>query len=199
MKIETKSRCIAAGVLLALLFSLAAMAPAQEQTFELDPAKTTVRFTLGDVLHTVHGTFKTKSGTVRFDPSSGTASGAIVVDATSGDSGNSTRDHKMHKEILESGKYPEITFSPNRIVGTVTGGSTIQVEGIFRIHGADHPLTLAVPIAMGGGNLTASLHFTVPYVAWGMKNPSTFILRVNKEVEIDIVAVGHLTAAPPPR
>ena len=199
MKIEIKSRCITAGVLLALLFGVAAMAPAQEQSFELDPAKTTVSFTLGDVLHTVHGTFKAKSGTVRFDPSSGTASGSIVVDATSGDSGNSMRDHKMHKEILESNKYPEITFSPTRITGTVTRGSTIQVEGIFRIHGADHPLTLAVPIAMDGGNLTATLHFAVPYVAWGMKNPSTFILRVNKEVEIDIVAVGHLAAAAPAR
>ncbi len=199
MKIEIKSRCITAGVLLAFLFGVAAMAPAQEQSFELDPAKTTVSFTLGDVLHTVHGTFKAKSGTVRFDPSSGTASGSIVVDATSGDSGNSTRDHKMHKEILESDKYPEITFSPTRITGTVTRGSTVQVEGKFRIHGADHPLTLAVPIAMDGGDLTATLHFSVPYVAWGMKNPSTFILRVNKEVEIDIVAVGHLTAAAPPR
>ena len=69
---------------------------------QLDPATTQVNFTLGDVLHTVHGTFKLKRGTVKFDPASGHASGLVVVDSTSGDSGSRARDHKMHTEILES-------------------------------------------------------------------------------------------------
>ncbi len=185
-------RCIALASLLLLPF--ASLLSAQEQSFELDPAKTTVSFTLGDVLHTVHGSFKAKGGSIGFDPASGAATGVMVVDATSGDSGNSTRDRKMHREILESTKFPEISFSPTRIVGTVADGSTIQLAGVFRIHGADHPLALSVPLAMNGGELTAKLHFDVPYVAWGIKNPSTFILRVDKEVAIDIVAVGRVAA-----
>jgi polyisoprenoid-binding protein YceI len=157
--------------------------------------KTTVTFVLGDVLHTVQGTFRAKGGTVVFNPSSGTASGAIVIDATSGESGNDSRDHKMHKEILESAKYPEITFSPTRISGNVAPGATVQLAGVFRIHGADHPLTLSVPISLSGEMLTATLHFEVPYVAWGMKNPSTFVLRVSKQVNITVVAIGHLHPA----
>jgi hypothetical protein len=40
----------------------------------IDPAKSVVHFTLGATLHTVHGTFRVESGTLRFDPGSGKAS-----------------------------------------------------------------------------------------------------------------------------
>jgi hypothetical protein len=74
-----------------IAFTVLLFAPrvfAQESVFILDPAKSTVEFTLGASLHTVHGTFKVKSGEIHFDPAKGTASGAIVVDALSGESGN---------------------------------------------------------------------------------------------------------------
>ena len=73
---------------------------AQETVLEFDPGQTQVNFTLGDILHTVHGTFKLKRGTVKFDPTTGHASGLVVVDATSGNSGSNARDHKMHKDVL---------------------------------------------------------------------------------------------------
>src|SRR5580692_11608914 len=92
---------------------------AQETTLELDPANSRIEFTLAATLHTVHGTFALKSGTIHFNPSKGTASGVVVVDATSGNSGNSGRDHKMHAEILESQRYPEITFTPTKMSGKV--------------------------------------------------------------------------------
>jgi polyisoprenoid-binding protein YceI len=185
--------------LLRLLACSALLAPAaslqaQETRFELDPAKTTVEFTLGATLHRVHGTFKAKSGSIRFDAASGAASGSFVIDATGGNSGNESRDHKMHEEVLESGKYPEIVFTPTRVVGTVPaqGDSTVQVQGMFRLHGADHEVTLSVPVHVSGNEISAKTHFAVPYVAWGLKNPSTFLLRVSKEVEIEVSASGKL-------
>src|ERR1700681_1422369 len=60
----------------------AAAASLHEETVIFDPARTTVDFTLGDVLHTVHGTFRLKSGVIHFDPDGGKASGSVVVDAT---------------------------------------------------------------------------------------------------------------------
>ena len=53
-----------------------------------------------------------KRGTLQLDPGAGTLTGEIVVDAKSGDTGSKMRDGKMHREVLESEQYPEITFRP---------------------------------------------------------------------------------------
>lgn len=184
-----------------VLFATTA-AIAEEKVVEFDPAKTRVEFTLGDVLHLVHGTFQLKSGEIRFDPATGAASGAILIDATSGDSGSKARDKKMHKDILESGRYPDISFLPKKIIGTVSpqGASRVQIQGIFRMHGSDHDLTIILPVQINGNELSATTQFQVPYTAWGLKNPSTFILRVSDKVNIGILASGHFVAGKtPPR
>ena len=168
-------------------------AAAQAQTvFQLDPSKTEIHFTLHDVLHTVHGTFKLKRGTMQLDSETGKASGEIVIDITGGASGNGSRDHRMHKEILESQRYPEAVFMPDHVEGHIApeGDSQIDVHGMFRIHGADHELTLHFEIKAGAGQYTASTHFVIPYVKWGMKNPSNFLLKVDDKVEVDVRAVA---------
>jgi polyisoprenoid-binding protein YceI len=176
------------GVLLAL-----APLAAQQTALEIDAAQTTVEFTLGDVLHTVHGHFALRRGTLRFDESTGKAEGELVVDAASGNSGSNARDSRMHKDILESGKYPEIVFRPDHVEGKVAaqGASQVQLHGIFSIHGADHEITAPVDVQAAGGQYTATAHFTLPYVKWGLKNPSTFLLRVSDKVEIVVHTVAH--------
>src|SRR5215472_4010769 len=72
---------------------------AQQVQVKLDPAKTRIDWTLEASMHTVHGTFQLKSGTIVFDPKTGEASGQITVDAASGNSDNGTRDTKMKKEV----------------------------------------------------------------------------------------------------
>lgn len=88
-----------------------------ESKIELDPARTWVAFTLGDALHTVHVTFKLKPGSLKFDSATEAASGEIVVDVASGDSGNGSRDKPTHKEILESARYPEAVFTRDHVSG----------------------------------------------------------------------------------
>lgn len=185
------SRWLIAG-LLALLCCAAATGQSQELRLQFDPGKTTIEFTLGDILHTVHGSFQLKSGDVQYKIASKSVSGNIIVDATSGQSGNRSRDRKMHKEILESDRYPVISFRPDRVEGNVAtlGTSNIQVHGMFSIHGAEHELTMPVKVEVFPDHWTADTHFTVPYVKWGIKNPSTFVLRVSESVEIDVHASG---------
>jgi hypothetical protein len=155
----------------ALLF-FASHVCASDALLELDPAQSKVSYTLTGNIHTVHGTFKLKSGT----------------------GGSHARDHKMHQEILESAQYPEITFAPNQIQGQVPpqGDFKVQVTGTFTLHGASHPLTLAIQARRVGEQLTADTTFTVPYANWGLKNPSTLFLRVNDTVDIEIHAVGRI-------
>lgn len=186
-------------ILLSLSFCAAAFAQQQELHLTLRPANTAVNFTLGDVLHTVHGSFRLKEGNIDYKFGSPAVEGKIVIDATSGQSGNHSRDRKMHQEILESARYPEIAFRPDRAEGAVTqsGTSTVQVHGIFSIHGADHEITLPVRVEIFPDHWIADTHFTVPYVKWGIKNPSTFLLRVSESVEIDIHATGSNPFAGP--
>jgi polyisoprenoid-binding protein YceI len=179
-----------------LLAALVVAAPAQA-VFNLDASQSSATFTLPTTLHTVHGSFKVKHGSIQFDPSTGAALGEIVVDATSGESGSEARDKRMHRSILESPKFPEIAFVPSRVRGEVSasGESKVEVDGTFTIHGASHPLTAAAVVTAAGDRLQAKIHFVVPYVAWGMKNPSTLFLRCGESVEIDVDASGHITWA----
>jgi polyisoprenoid-binding protein YceI len=177
------------------LVAIAAGAAAQDVEFQLDPQRTTVNFTLGDVIHTVRGTFHLKQGSLRLDPASSKLKGEIVVDARSGESGSGIRDRKMQRELLESDRYPEIAFHPDRLDGTVLpqGKCSVRVHGIFRIHGADHELTVPAEVEMFPPHWSATLHFAVPYVNWGIKNPSTLFLRVNESVDIDLTTAGTVT------
>lgn len=177
------------------LLGVRSRAAAQDVAFALDPQHTTVNFTLGDVLHTVHGTFRLKQGSLRLDPKSGKLTGEIVVDAKSGDSGSGMRDRKMHKEVLESERYPEIAFHPDRIEGAVSlsGKSSVQVHGTFSIHGSDHELKVPAEVEISSDHWTATLHFAVPYASWGMKNPSNLFLKVSESVDIDLSASGTIT------
>jgi polyisoprenoid-binding protein YceI len=171
---------------------------AQQKTFTLDPAQTKVNFTVDSTLHTVHGDFHLKRGNIQFDNSSGVAGGELVVDAASGESGSDGRDKKMQKDILESPKYSDIVFTPQHIKGSVAteGRSTIEVAGILTMHGKSRPVTMPLEVQLQNGAGSADGTFSVKYREWGMKNPSTFILRVNDKVEIHVHAVGKIGPAP---
>ena len=180
-----------------LLFpSLTPLAQSQELRLQFSPSTTTVNFTLGDILHTVHGSFHLKSGDLQYDAGTAAVRGSLVVDATSGQSGNRIRDRRMHREILESERYPDVTFRPDRVEGKVasSGTSTVQVHGVFSIHGTEHELTMPVRVQVFTDHWIADTNFTVPYVKWGIKNPSNFLLRVSESVEIEV----HATGANPP-
>jgi len=178
----------------ALLIVMAVSAAAQQTSLQLDPSKTTVHFTLEAALHTVHGTFHTKQSVLQFDPSSGQVTGEILVDAKSGRTGNGMRDRKMYNDVLESERYPEITFRPVRVEGAVAnlGKSSVTVHGMFNIHGVDREIMVPAQVEMNADQSTANMHFTVPYAKWGMKNPSNLFLRVSDSVEIEFVAVGSV-------
>lgn len=180
----------------ALFLSLAAATSgsAQQATLQLDPSKTTVKFTLDAALHTVHGTFQTKQSALQFDPVSRQISGQIIVDAKSGQTGNGMRDRKMNNDVLESNQYPEIVFRPSRIDGAVMnpGESSVTIHGMFNIHGSDREIVVPAQVKMDADHWTATAHFTIPYASWGIKNPSTLFLRVSDSVEIDLATSGSI-------
>ncbi|SPE30212.1 YceI family protein (fragment) [Candidatus Sulfopaludibacter sp. SbA6] len=124
----------------------------------------------------------------------GKASGELMlVDAASGASGSGARDHRMHANVLESSRYPDIVFRPDFVEGKVAlvGASEVRLHGMFGIHGAEHEMTIPLEIEAADRQFAATGRFVVPYVKWGMKNPSTLILRVSDKVQIEIHTVAH--------
>jgi polyisoprenoid-binding protein YceI len=184
--------------LVRLLFIVVMATPlhASDLRITFDPQKTTIAFSVADFIHDVHGVFHLRSGAVDVDRKTGVASGSIVVDAASGDSGSGARDSKIRRGILEANRFPEIVFAPRSVVGPLPahGSAAVQVRGVFRIHGADHDMTLTALLAVTGSTFELTTSFRLPYIAWGMKDPSTLFLRAGKEVEITIKAAGQVTA-----
>ena len=187
----------AQSIFLAISLVTASAAHAQHQTFRVNSDTSQIAFTLGGSGHHVQGTFHVQSGSIDFDLSAQKISGSVVVAASSGNSGEPSRDKKMNSEVLETGRFDQVTFAPSSYQGTIapSGDSTIQVSGTFNLHGTSHDITVPMQIHIAGTELVAKGHFTVPYVKWGLKDPSIFILKVAKEVDIDMTLNGQLSPA----
>jgi len=185
---------VAVVALSALPQHAAPQPPPNEIVLGIDPAQSKVHWTLESTVHAVHGSFAFKKGNLQLETSTGKASGEIIVDAASGSSGNDGRDRKMHKDVLESGKYTEVIFRPARVEGKIAsqGVFTVQVHGLFVLHGSGHELTVPVQVELAGDRWRGTAKFNVPFIDWGLKNPGNFFLRVNHSVEIELELKGSL-------
>jgi polyisoprenoid-binding protein YceI len=168
--------------------------PAYGEHYQVDRALSTVSFTLTGS-HLVEGTFKVTSGDFSLDPQSGVMQGMVTVDASSGDSNEKSRDKKMTSEQMKAQAFPSVTFAPTKLTGQVkdSGDSTGQVDGTFTLLGKEHPLTVPMAVHVEGNHFTATGSFIVPYVSWGMKDPSWFVMKMAKEVKVDLKLAGTVS------
>jgi polyisoprenoid-binding protein YceI len=167
-----------------------------EVKLEVDPGQSKVHYTVDSTLHTVHGTFELKKGSeVHFNPDNGEVGGEVAVYATSGDSGNGARDARMHKEILQTQKYPDAIFRPQQIEGKVAreGVSDVKLHGVMLLHGTEHEMEAVVHAEVAGDHWKGTAKFEVPYVAWGIKDPSNWLLKVKPVVNIELEMAGTAT------
>lgn len=173
------------------------LAPAQ-LIVSVDPAHSALHWTLDTTLHLVHGTFALKRGEVTVDLATGNATGEIVADAMSGQTDNDSRDKKMHQEILETARFPEIVFRVNQIEGLAAPLNKAQVKlhGTFLVHGTQHEMIVPADVEFTGDHWNGTAKFVVPYIAWGIKNPSNFLLKASPtvDVELDFSGGAHQTA-----
>jgi polyisoprenoid-binding protein YceI len=169
--------------------------PARNIEIHFDPASTQIHFKVGSLLRDVRGTFQFKGGALAVDPDSTLAQGELLVDATTGRTGNAARDKEMQEEVLESKRYPSVFFHAEHLRGQVPktdGSSDVIAEGMLNIHGADHPLQMKVHVVRVGNALSATTHFTVPYVEWGMKNPRGTFSHLGRTAQVDVSAKGTI-------
>jgi len=179
----------------ALAVIVAPAAFAQHQTFAVNPDASEIRMTLNTTHEVVHGTFHIRSGSIEFDRSNPKMSGSVAVLAGSGKTGNDSRDKKMNKDILKVDQYATVSFAPKTYTGTIapSGDSNIQVSGVFILLGNSHDLTIPMQIHMDGSKATAKAQLVVPYVQWGLKNPSFMFWKAENDVTIDLNLVGEVS------
>lgn len=182
------SRRVVSAVIAVL--AAAAPSPAEEVRVELDPEATSIAFELSATLHTVHGTAELERGSFVFDTESGEASGEAVVAASSADTGNNKRDRKMHGKVLLSSDHPTISIRAEKLEGplSLSGDSEVTLVGSMVLLGSVHPIRVPMKVSIDGDRATVEASFAVPYVDWGLEDPSTFVLRVGKEVPVTVRA-----------
>lgn len=181
-------------LIVAWFLAAATAAPAEVVKIELEPQTSSVGFTLKATLHSVHGNAEVTSGSLTLDTDNGAMSGEIVVDAVSADTGNKKRDKKMHAKVLRSADHGRIVLGVQRLEGelALTGVSNVALLGEMALLGQPHPVRIPLRIEIVDDRFTASGEFEVPYVEWGLEDPSTFVLRVAKEVQVTVEAKGTI-------
>jgi polyisoprenoid-binding protein YceI len=182
-------------VVLALAVVLAPAVFAQHLTFAVNPDTSEVKMKLNTTHEIVNGIFRVQSGSITFDRTASHISGIVIVAAGSGKTGNDSRDKKMNKDILKVDQFATVSFAPKTYNGMIaaSGDSTIQVSGVFTLLGTAHDLTIPMQIHVDGMKATAKAQFVVPYVQWGLKNPSFLIWKAENDIAIDLNLVGQIS------
>jgi polyisoprenoid-binding protein YceI len=155
-----------------------------------------VSFTLAGSLHATEGVVPLVAGRLEVDPDTGAATGLVVADARATTTGNGLRDKTMRDDVLETGRFPEIRFRPTSMEAGSPGDDgefAGTLRGTLALHGSEHEIALPVHGRLVGDDVTAECRFTVPYVAWGLHDPSVLFLRVAKTVDVEVRAVGRLS------
>src|SRR5580693_1835319 len=112
-------KALARSILVILPLFLVTAALAQHQNFTVAPEASQVAFALAGSGHHVNGTFHVQSGSIDFDSSAHVISGAVIVAAGSGDSGDKGRDKKMNSDVLDVAHFAEVSFVPKSYQGTI--------------------------------------------------------------------------------
>jgi polyisoprenoid-binding protein YceI len=164
----------------------------------LAPEKISATFRVRTTVFDIDGVLVMGPGQIRFDSATGAASGQITIDLRGTKTGSRLRDWEMHRRVLETARYPLVVFQLDRMLGTLasSGTSDFVLAGIVTMHGAEHAMVVPVRATVLGDAVSAEALFEIPYVAWGLRDPSLLFLRVAPVAVVSVKAGGDLRAEP---
>lgn len=135
------------SIVTAALAALPLAAAAEPARYELDPAHTTVYFTVDHVGYAeTLGIFGTVNGQFTYDMDTQALSDVdVTIDAASVDTFHEARnEHVRNGDFLDVGTHPEITFVADG--GTPESDTAGTVTGDLTILGTTRPVTLDVTL-----------------------------------------------------
>jgi len=195
--------------LLAASFLVLSPALAQASTWDVDPAHSTVEFSVRHMMvTTVKGQFQKVSGTVELDEKDATKSKIEVsIDTASIDTREAKRDaHLKSADFFDAAKFPALTFKSTKI--EKAGKGKLKITGDLSMHGVTKPVVLLVEgpsasIKDPYGRIVKGVMATgrLDRKEWGMtwnKALDTGGMVVSDEVKLEINAeLAERAAAPP--
>jgi polyisoprenoid-binding protein YceI len=116
--------------------------------------------------------------------------GSLAVTDNMSDKDRREIERTMHKEVLESGRFPEIVFESSNVSGSLAGA--VSVVGDLSLHGVTNSQPVSAQVAITGDMLRAHGEFAVRQTAYGIKLVSvaggTLKLKDELKCTFDIVA-----------
>ncbi|MBN1665600.1 MAG: YceI family protein [Anaerolineales bacterium] len=179
--------------------------PAGASLFAISQDESEVRFTLDELLRnvpvTVVGVSNQVAGeiAVDFDNPANSQVGVILINARTLQTDNSFRDRATQNEILDTGTYEFIRFTPTALSGlpaSVTTGDTFsfQLSGDLEIRDLTNPVTFEVTLTVAAEDRLEGLgRATVLRSAYDLTIPDVpSVANVTDEVllEIEFVALA---------
>jgi polyisoprenoid-binding protein YceI len=173
--------------------------------YQIDPSQSQARFELDEVLRgepkTVVGATNQVAGQIALDPAdlSTAQAGTITISAAGLETDNNFRNRAIRNFILQTGQYPEITFSPTAIDGLPAAAQpgesvTFTIAGDLTIRDQSRPVTFEVTAGLtGDGRLTGTASTTIQRADFNLQIPDApGVANVEETVElyIDFVATA---------
>ncbi|HWZ11793.1 MAG TPA: YceI family protein [Acidobacteriaceae bacterium] len=124
------------------VLSLGAPLIAQSAAWQIDPAHSTVLFTVRHLgVSNVHGSFTNIAGTVNIDDKDITKSSVeATIDTTTVNTDNPDRDKDLKSpHFFDVAKYPTATFKSKQVINSA---GKLQVIGTLTLHGVSKDVTL---------------------------------------------------------
>lgn len=179
-------------------------------TLALDPAASSLTFTIHRPGESIDGTAHEFAGEVVLDPANLSQGASVVlrVTAASIETGNRLRDGKMRRSHLEVERFPEIVFRSSSIqvgperdrsapgapaAGPTGAGAAMPaagtsrkalVEGTLGLHGVEHGLMVPAAIRYDNGTLTAEGSVALTYSDYGIPIPRFLWLVMDDEIVV---------------
>ena len=83
-------------------------------------------------------------------------------------------------------------FHPSQVEGKVAraGSSDVKLRGTIWLHGQEHEIVVQVHAELAADRWTGKASFEVPYIQWGIKDPSNWLLKVKPVANVELDMAG---------